>query len=279
MNCVVDADDNESRGKAVNEMKEKFEKVEDKLSDIESVIKQVTLMKPEECIEGAAAKSYAGATKKNLLIVKSTDTEQRASNKKDEISRVLEGIQIADAKFQKSGNVVLNFDSEQERDVAAAKVEEIDDLSVVKKKKMLPKIIICNVNAMEDREKLVGTLIERNDYLQQLDDIRNKIDLVFERKAAGGTKHYILKCSPDVRGLIHKCGRDKVKLSWGSYTVRTRYFATMCYHCSKFGHITSKCPDREQAPCCSKCAGEHNLKNCTSTTKKCGNCKRAGKNC
>ena len=34
MNCVVDADDNESRGKAVNEMKEKFEKVEDKLSDI-----------------------------------------------------------------------------------------------------------------------------------------------------------------------------------------------------------------------------------------------------
>ena len=108
-------------------------------------------------MEEGAGKSYAGVTKKNLLIVKSTDTEQRTSNKKDEISRALEGIQIADAKFQKSGNVVLNFDSEQERDVAAAKVEEIDDLSV--KKKMLPKIIICNVNAMEDREKLVGTLI------------------------------------------------------------------------------------------------------------------------
>ena len=74
-------------------------------------------MKPE-CIEGATAKSYAGATKKNL-IVKSSDTEQRASNKKDEISRVLEGIQIADAKFQKSGNVVLNFDSEQEIDVVS----------------------------------------------------------------------------------------------------------------------------------------------------------------
>ena len=146
-----------------------------------------------------------------------------------------------------------------------------------KKEKLRPKIMICNVFSIEDKESVVEDLIEKNEYLQQVDDINNKIELVFEKRAAGDSKHFILKCAPEVRALIFKIGKDNVRLRWGQYTVRSRYFATMCYHCSNFGHIKDKCPDASRPPCCSRCAGSHTLRNCSSETKKCINCEKNGR--
>ncbi|WP_435330716.1 hypothetical protein, partial [Klebsiella pneumoniae] len=63
--------------------------------------------------------------------------------------------------------------------------------------------MVCNVHKEEDHGKIIENLIERNTYLQSLDDIKEKITLIFDKPAAGGTKHYILKCDPEVRELIH----------------------------------------------------------------------------
>ena len=79
--------------------------------------------------------------------------------------------------------------------------------------------MICNVSTEERKKNLVHTMIQRNEYLQSIDDVKNEIELVFIKDAAGEIKHYILKCHPEVRGLIFKNG-DRIKLEWGVYKVR-----------------------------------------------------------
>ena len=223
-----------------------------------------------------APPSYAGVAKKHLLVVKSTQNQMKATDKKEEISTALNGLQIVDARFGQTGNVVLNFENEVQRDEAIARVGNVDNLSARKTKKLLPKIMICNVNEMEDKDNLVETIIDKNDYLNAIDDVANKLEVVFEKKAAGTTKHFILRCHPDVRGLIHNKG-DAIKLTWGIYKVRDRYFATMCYHCLKYGHIEGNCPNKDDDPRCKKCGSEHSTRDCNSTVKRCINCERAGK--
>ena len=257
----------------------KLQNVDSKVESVQNVLTKVEKIAEKSVSSSPTTPStYAGAAKKHLLIVKSTVDTQKAIEKKKEISEALEaeGIQIADAKFSEVGNVTLNFESEQQRDAAADKVDELESLSVKKAKKMFPKIIICNVNNDESKDELVQTMINRNSYLKSIDSIEEKIKVVFEKNAAGGTKHFILKCDPEVRGLIHKKG-DSIKLKWGVYNVRDRYYATMCYHCLRYGHVKNGCRNKDNDPCCKKCAGHHLSDRCSSTEKKCINCVRAGK--
>ena len=101
--------------------------------------------------------------------------------------------------------------------------------------------------------------------------LQKKIELVFVKDAAGETKHYILKCHPEVRGLSFKNG-DMIKLEWGVYKVRARYFATICYHCCKYGHVSDNCPNKDKDPQCRKCVENHSSRDCSSDVKKCVNC-------
>ena len=262
--------------------------LEEKLGEVNSKVDQVqeVLTKVEKIAEQPTSsfspsfppiKSYASVSKKHLLIVKSTVDSQKATEKKSEISNALQGLQIVDTKFKQSnGNVILNFETQEQRDLAVQKVGELENLSVKKAKKLLPKIMICNVSTEERKENLVHTMIQRNEYLQSIDDVTKKIELVFVKDAAGETKHYILKCHPEVRGLIFKNG-DRIKLEWGVYKVRARYFATICYHCCKYGHVSDNCPNKDKDPQCRKCAENHSSRDCSSDVKKCVNCLRAGK--
>ena len=257
----------------LQEVNSKVELIRDVLNKAEETVKQ-PMSSFSPC--SSSPVTYAGVAKKHLLVVKSTDNTRKAADKKEEISDALGDLQITDARFGRSGNVVLNFETEHQRDEAAAKVGVLDNLSATKSKKLFPKIMICNVSTMENKDDLVQTIIRRNDYLQGIDGIMDKISLVFDKGAAGDTKHYILRCHPEVRGLIHKKG-DVIKLDWGIYKVRDRYFATMCYHCLNYGHIKERCPTKDNSPCCRKCAGDHSASGCSLNVKKCINCVRVKK--
>ena len=102
--------------------------------------------------------------------------------------------------------------------------------------------------------------------------------LLFEKPAAGGTVHYIIRCDPIVRASIHRHG-DVLRVEWGRYKVRDRYHALMCFHCQRFGHMKTKCSDKAKGdkPRCPKCAGEHEMKECKANFKKCINCVRANR--
>ena len=165
-----------SEGESFNKKLDKYHKdIEEKLHDVDSKVESVKdmLTKVEKIAEQSTPSfsspscpsTYAGVTKKHLLVVQSTVNTQKATEKKNEISDALQGLQIVDTMFKQSGNIILNFETEQQRDEAAAKVDLLDNLSATKTKKFFPKIMICNVSTEEDKDDLVQTIIERNNYL------------------------------------------------------------------------------------------------------------------
>ena len=104
----------------------------------------------------------------------------------------------------------MNFATENDRDQAAKKLETVKEISTTSSKKLNPKITICNVNKEEEEWDFMKSLIERNDFLQQVENIENKIKLLFVKKAAGfRLENYIIKCDPEIRKVLHDHG-DKV---------------------------------------------------------------------
>ena len=211
--------------------------------------------------------------KKNLLVVKPSDENKTVKDIKNEVSQALSEVQIADSRFTNKGNIVMNFENEAMRDEAAVKLENVQQVKAELVKKLNPKIMICNVFKEETEDRIIQTVIRRNEYLRDIQGVENKMELIFCKPAAGGTKHFILRCQPEVREVIHK-NYDKVLLDWGSYIVRDRYHAPICFHCQRYGHQANKCTSKMNGdhPCCFKCAGQHKSVDCTETEKKCINC-------
>lgn len=221
--------------------------------------------------------SYAAVTKKkNLLVLKSTDKERNVASRKDEVARALKDIPVVNTKFTSGGNAVLNFDSEAEREKAANVISSgLRNVEMNFTKKLHPKIMICNVSKEENKGDIVEYLVAKNGYLQTVEDVHDKMKLVFSKPAFGNTVHYILRGSPDIRELIHKHG-DVVCLKWARYTVRDRYHVFNCFHCQRYGHTESNCKFKQNGDpfSCAKCAENHPTKDCTNDSVKCINCVR-----
>lgn len=258
--------------KLMTKFEEKIDTVNVKLEDV-ATMKQAEQASSETGMWVDVVKRKSKQAKKNLLVVRTEDGEEKVIERKKDVSRALEGVQVTDARFTKAGNIVMNFENEHIRDEAAKKLENVNNVTTKVVKKLKPKIMICNVQKEENQDMIVKTLIERNDYLQSVSGIENMIEKIFIKQAAGDTLHYILRCDPRVRELIHK-NNDKVKLEWGVYKVRDRYHTLMCYHCQRYGHIQANCIHKDDDPYCFKCAGSHKSRDCTSSVKKCINCMR-----
>ncbi|KAK3889458.1 hypothetical protein Pcinc_006540 [Petrolisthes cinctipes] len=208
---------------------------------------------------------------KNLLIIKAKGSKKAVDMKK-EVEELLSDVQIMDSKFTNKGNIVINLESEEKRNAAQNKLHEVGNLIVSNGKRWDPKIMVCNVARNEDKESLIEEIIVRNN-LESIDGVMNKMKIVSERPAVGGTVHYVLKCDPEVRARIHGMN-DKLKLKWGVHQVYDRYFPLLCYHCLKFGHKSDSCQCKVKghAPHCYKCAGQHEGRSCQSDVRKCFNC-------
>lgn len=258
--------------KVMTKFEGKIDNISEKLEDV-ATTQQAEQAHSETGSWTAVVKKNSKQVKKNLLVVKTTNEEVKATDMKKDVSKALGGVQVTDARFTKGGNIVMNFEDEDIRDKAAHKLENVSNVTTKVVKKLKPKIMICNVHKEETQDTIIKTLIERNDYLQSVSGIENMIEKIFTKPAAGDTLHYILRCDPRVRELIHK-NSDKVKLEWGVYTVRDRYHTLMCYHCQRYGHTEANCGHKGDDPYCFKCAGNHKSRDCNSREKKCINCMR-----
>ncbi|KAK7069386.1 hypothetical protein SK128_025938, partial [Halocaridina rubra] len=93
--------------------------------------------------------SYAGALKKkprsaekNLVIVESADDSTGMTEKKGEVAKALEGVQITETRYSDK-NTVMNFATTNEMNDAMTKLNAVDDLKVKhKQRRLVPKIMI-----------------------------------------------------------------------------------------------------------------------------------------
>ena len=92
-----------------------------------------------------------------MLVVKAVNENNKVSENKDEVSRAHSGVQIKNARFTTEGNIVMNFEDEDIRNLAAQKLETVSNVTTKSVKKMKLKIMICNAHKVETKETLIDT--------------------------------------------------------------------------------------------------------------------------
>ncbi|KAF8763917.1 hypothetical protein HNY73_022047 [Argiope bruennichi] len=131
----------------------------------------------------------------------------------------------------------------------------------------MPQIIIYDVEKSErPREE------EELDFLNQIklsNDIVGNMRVPYRKKGRGSLSHWVISLEPKAFRII----KDKTRLQcdFGSYRFREFVEPLRCFKCLKYGHVRSKCMQREDN--CSKCLEMHNYKNCTKQNPECRNCK------
>lgn len=118
---------------------------------------------------------------KNLFVVKANNNEEKATDRKLDIATALAGVSINDSRFTVGGNIIMNFDDEATRNEAAKRLKTINNMEISNVKKILPKIMLCNVSKEEDKDELLAKLIEKNECLQAIEGVNKKMKLLFEK--------------------------------------------------------------------------------------------------
>lgn len=61
----------------------------------------------------------------------------------------------------------------------------------------------------------------------------------------------------------------KVYINWQRYAVYEDLSVVRCFKCQQYYHKSENCPNKEV---CEYCTGEHHIKECPKSIKKCANC-------
>ena len=146
-----------------------------------------------------------------------------------------------------------------------------DIFSTKTPKKMLPKISINGINKMlfitEDpvqdkrnyeKNVLKNDIMRRNQFLQPLINEGHTFDIVVIKEEEHSYST-VIKISPEIRDIIMKHG-DKLFISLSRCDISDRYHYKQCFHCQRLGHISTECPQKDDAPTCMYCAGIHNVR-------------------
>ena len=312
--CVVDADDTDSKGKAVDELKERFKEMEamvsnsmqkfgQRLGNLEGKsgatnpqaqpelqpVKFAEIVKKalKEDRESTASSGSHGKAKtlenQNLLIIKPKEgTETAGTNATSSISEIEEAlgeVQVTSCRKIKSGGLLMKFPS---KEVMSAASRAIDDhlgpdhtMRVTEPRKMFPKMTVHDISSSVADEDIIPSILRKNPCIQQLVNKGYALSLIFAR-LRDHSKMAVLKMAPEIRSEIVKSdGYIYVGLS--RCKAYDRFWVTKCGHCQGFGHKSAECPKKDGRPVCAFCAGDHESRSCSRKDfPQCANCLRLG---
>ena len=88
------------------------------------------------------------------------------SDRKDELADALSDIPVMYTKFTERESVMMNFESATDRELAVNKISTaMDGTETQLTRKVLPKIMICDVTHEKKQEDVIHYLISKNKYL------------------------------------------------------------------------------------------------------------------
>ena len=196
----------------------------------------------------------------------------RATNN---IAGSLKSVPVRGLRETKLGSIVVKFPTKEAKDEATNLMTEyFDDSSeftVSEPKKMMPKITLTGISATFADSEIIESIREKNKNIDELVERGFSLSLLFS-KIKNDNKIAVLKMSPEIRLAIEKANRY-VYVGLNRCRAYDRFWVTQCYHCQNFGHISTRCPQKDKDPVCLFCAGNHRSSTCTrKSTPKCANC-------
>ena len=246
-----------------DELKSKLEMVTNKLTTVSSNIDE----KKEKATYADSLKSA-----KKMLIVKSTNNEQKAAdNKKSIMENITTPVEAVETT--KDGHLAIRFANKRNLETVKMKLKEDTDneISVTEKGKLKPKIKITNVS--KDDENVIDSIKTKNDWIAKLIEDDEDLEIKKEEQAKDKKKkHYIIKCSPKIRKAIYQHG-DKIHTRYECCNIYDSYQPYQCYKCQGFGHSATNCSNDQVCP---KCGENHSQDRCNNQQLNCANCEKRG---
>ncbi|XP_053213898.1 uncharacterized protein LOC128397226 [Panonychus citri] len=81
----------------------------------------------------------------------------------------------------------------------------------------------------------------------------------------------VIEVSPAIRSAIEQISKGRISVGYTFLSARDNFDVINCRLCHRFGHTRNKCNNQSR---CTKCAGRHTIKNCTSQEIKCASCEK-----
>ena len=242
---------------------ENMDVVQNKIDNVDRDVRTIT----------SSTKTYAESLKtKKVLLIKSTQDENKAADKKKQIMSKITA-QVEEVKETNDGHLFVRFADRSNLEKAKQELEadEENEISVNEKGKLKPKIKVVNVQ--KDEEDIIHSIKMKNPWIGNLIKSSDDFEIIREIKAKNPNyKHYIIKCSPLIRRNIFDRD-DKLFTLYSRCRVYDSYMPYQCYKCQNFGHSATNCRNNQICPICS---GNHKANECTSNELKCNNCAKRG---
>ena len=201
--------------------------------------------------------------------------------KVNEIKNVLKpdelGIGVKSSGATKDGGLIMSFDTEESRSLAAEKLMEFTEetsLHPVIPYKILPKITLLGVGNDLTKEDLQQKLLNQNSTIKESMNEEETFEVIFISRKGNA----VLKVSPNIRKII--LNKGSLYANMKSYRAIDRFFYKTCFNCHGFGHYAKDCP--KDVAICEHCGEEgHGVRDCEKKNDKslacCVNCKLSTK--
>ena len=310
-NCLVDADDIDCKGRAVDEIMERFKKVEllvsesmktvgERLDNLEKcgtantqaqseiqpvrfaeIVKKALKEDRESTVTFKDQNKSKALENQNLLIVKPREGNEAAdadvNNSITRIEEALGEIQVTSCRKTRSRGLLMKFPSEELMNKAAHAIDNHlgpdHVMKVTEPKKMLPKMTVPDISPSIKDEDIIPAILRKNPTIQHLVSKGCTLSLIFAR-ARDSSKTAVLKMAPEIRREIVK-NDGYIYVGLNRCKAHDRFWAIKCGHCQAFGHKLADCPKKDEEPVCSFCAENHESRSCSKkTSPQCANCLR-----
>ena len=200
----------------------------------------------------------------------------QASAKVEEadMREALKEIPVDTCRKSRNGGFVIKFPSKDTKEKACAAIStylDNDSVTVSEPKKLTPKMTIVGLPPSFPDDDVVQSIVDKSSAIRGLLAKGGILELCFT-KVKGDSKSAVVRMSPEIRSLVMK-NNGRMYVGLNSCRVFDRFWVTQCYHCQRFGHISSRCSKKSEAPTCAFCAERHESRACTKKSSPCcSNC-------
>lgn len=284
--------------KSIKDMKEEIayknevrniiqEIVQEEMQGVRREIEELRKMIQGEGMDGTRANrgTYSEAVKENkgekVIIIKpkvQQDSEATKKTIKENVNIKSMSVGVTKLKKGSRGTVILGCETKAEMETLRTAVQEKmgENFNVMESARIKPKIKIVNTGGeeleMED-DALVDTIKIQNG-LEEKEGRELKIVKKITKgrdqsHSRGGQIDGSVILEVDEKTNEDVISRGKLNVGWRKCPVYSHVNVKRCFRCWGYYHIAKNCT-REEA--CTKCAGKHNTRECTSTQSKCINC-------